>query len=133
MFRILKKNQKGFTLVEVIVVAVIVAVLALVAIQLYQGYVREARSNTAENLAASAASFLQAAENVTQNYNPATPLIAGGTWTSTMPTSGEVITFACPANARLTVAGNNVTAEIGNNTGAGGAFVVLESATRAWR
>ena len=55
------KNQKGFTLVEVIVVAVIVAVLAAVAIPLYNGYIFDSRTNVCENTAASIASAFTAA------------------------------------------------------------------------
>ncbi len=50
------RKQKGFTLVEVIVVAVIVAVLAAVAIPLYNGYIRDSRNNVCQNTAASIAS-----------------------------------------------------------------------------
>ena len=55
------KNNKGFTLVEVIVVAVIVLVLAAVAIPLYNGYIKDSRRNVASNNAASMASALVAA------------------------------------------------------------------------
>ena len=51
----LLKNKKGFTLVEVIVVAVIVLILAVVAIPLYQGYVNDSRQAAAENLGATVA------------------------------------------------------------------------------
>jgi prepilin-type N-terminal cleavage/methylation domain-containing protein len=51
------KNNKGFTLVEVIVVAVIVLVLAAVAIPLYNGYVRDSRQAAAENIAGSIAAL----------------------------------------------------------------------------
>lgn len=51
-----KENQKGFTLVEVIVVAVIVAVLAAVAVPLYNGYIRDSRTNVCQNLAGTIAS-----------------------------------------------------------------------------
>jgi prepilin-type N-terminal cleavage/methylation domain-containing protein len=54
------KNQKGFTLVEAIVVAVIVAVLAVTAVMLYQGYITEARQNTVNNLAETAAASANA-------------------------------------------------------------------------
>ena len=50
------KNQKGFTLVEVIVVAVIVAILAAVAIRLYNGYINDSRTNVCNNIAGSVAS-----------------------------------------------------------------------------
>ena len=54
------KCSRGFTLVEVIVVAVIVAVLATVAIPLYSGYVESAKLNTAENCAGTLANFISA-------------------------------------------------------------------------
>jgi prepilin-type N-terminal cleavage/methylation domain-containing protein len=50
------RKEKGFTLVEVIVVAVIVAVLAAVAIPLYMGYIRDSRINVCNNVAGSVAS-----------------------------------------------------------------------------
>ena len=53
-----KKGQQGFTLVEVIVVAIIVAALAAVAIPLYNGYVTSSRNNAAANAAGSVASFM---------------------------------------------------------------------------
>lgn len=63
MSTIIYKNLKyarGFTLVEVIVVAVIVAVLATVAIPLYTNYVESSKKAIAENCAGSLASFISA-------------------------------------------------------------------------
>jgi prepilin-type N-terminal cleavage/methylation domain-containing protein len=54
------KNSKGFTLVEVIVVAVIVAVLAGVAVLSYNGYIKDSRKNMAANTAGSIASLFGA-------------------------------------------------------------------------
>jgi len=62
------KNQKGFTLVEVIVVAVIVAVLAAVAIPLYNGYIKDSRKNVADNLGGTVASACGA--TIQQNLTP---------------------------------------------------------------
>jgi len=50
-----RKNQFGFTLVEVIVVSVIVAVLAAVAIPTYTNYINGAKQNAVNNLAQTAA------------------------------------------------------------------------------
>lgn len=122
------KNEKGFTLVEVIVVAVIVAVLALVSIQLYQGYVTEARKNTAENLAASAASYLQSLVNIHDTGFVSTltnPLEAGNSWVAfagdSSLTTNKVI-FTCPANAKITYTegdSGTVKAEVGGTPSKG--------------
>lgn len=63
MLNKLLKGRRGFTLVEVIVVAVIVAVLAAVAIPLYVSYVNDSRVNQCENVAGSVAHFCSACMN----------------------------------------------------------------------
>jgi prepilin-type N-terminal cleavage/methylation domain-containing protein len=57
------KSQNGFTLVEVIVVAIIVAALAGVAIPMYTSYVSTSRQNAAANAAGSIAAFMGACVN----------------------------------------------------------------------
>ncbi len=57
------KSSEGFTLVEVIVVAVIVAILASVAIPLYLNYVTTSRNQVALNTAGSVATFCAACQN----------------------------------------------------------------------
>lgn len=52
-----KKMKKGFTLVEVLVVAVIIAILAAVGVPLYMNYVKDARKGVAENAAGEAANL----------------------------------------------------------------------------
>jgi len=64
MSRFFKTNSDGFTLVEVIVVAVIVAALAATAIPLYLNHVNDSRNSAAANAAGSVASFCGACENV---------------------------------------------------------------------
>jgi len=119
-----KKNNKGFTLVEVIVVAVIVAVLALVAIQLYTGYVNDARENTSENLAASAAGFLTTERNRGSTITVGTvtgPALIGSTNPDNDP--ADIPRFQVPTNASLTITGSSavggtVTATVGTGTNA---------------
>ncbi|KMQ50772.1 hypothetical protein CHISP_2295 [Chitinispirillum alkaliphilum] len=98
----LKKNS-GFTLVEVIVVAVIVAVLALGAIQLYQGYIRDSRSNTAENLASSAAGYITTERNRGASGSVS---VNDGVITFDTDATGESTRFSVPDNANLIITGN---------------------------
>jgi prepilin-type N-terminal cleavage/methylation domain-containing protein len=56
----LKYNNKGFSLIETLVVCVIVAVLAAVSIPLYNGYVTNQRWTTVNNLAETAAASANA-------------------------------------------------------------------------
>jgi len=48
-------RQKGFTLIEVIVVAVFVLILAAVGIPMYNGFIMTERQNVVDNLAETAA------------------------------------------------------------------------------
>jgi type IV pilus assembly protein PilA len=87
-----KKSQKGFTLVEVIVVAVIVAVLAAVAIPLYLNYISDSRMNAATNAAGSICSFCGACVN------------SGGTITAGSPTTcSNGTSVQIPAKITVTI------------------------------
>lgn len=44
----LVKNQKGFSLIELLVVVVIIAILAAIAVPIYMSYVRKARATEAQ-------------------------------------------------------------------------------------
>jgi prepilin-type N-terminal cleavage/methylation domain-containing protein len=50
-----RRSQKGFTLVEALVVSVLMAILAAVAIPMYSGYVNSQRIQNVKNLAQTAA------------------------------------------------------------------------------
>ena len=67
-----RQHEIGFTLVEVIVVAVIIAVLAAIAIPVYNGFVRDARQDAVDGLAQSAA----AAANVWLRKTGANPALS---------------------------------------------------------
>jgi prepilin-type N-terminal cleavage/methylation domain-containing protein len=82
------KSQRGFTLVEVIVVAIIVAALAGVAIPMYNNYVTTSRSNAAANAAGSVASWL--GQCLSQQG-------AVGGITTTQTTGAAPITITCAA------------------------------------
>ncbi len=56
----MKNHGQGFTLIEAIVVAVIIAVLAAIAIPMYNGFVRDARQDSVDNLAQTAAAAANA-------------------------------------------------------------------------
>ena len=102
MFKKLRRNQKGFTLVEVIVVAVIVAILAAVASPLYLGYVRDSRINQCENAAGSVASFCGACANISGTISPTGDVASGATITCTNPANAaNNTTMIVPA--RITV------------------------------
>jgi prepilin-type N-terminal cleavage/methylation domain-containing protein len=72
------KAQNGFTLVEVIVVAIIVAALAAVAVPLYLNYVGSSRDNSASNAAGSIASFCGACVNAAGNLTDNSVAAGGG-------------------------------------------------------
>lgn len=100
----LRSGQYGFSLVEMIIVGAIVGILAVVAVFLYAGYTREARQDVAENLAASAASFVGSVSNMdeTQLDNLDEMPTSGRRWSVTLP-SGAPSHFVCPQNATIDI------------------------------
>jgi prepilin-type N-terminal cleavage/methylation domain-containing protein len=77
-----KKMRKGFTLIEVLVVAVIVAILAAVAIPAYNGYIQTSKARVATNTAGTIAAALGAYYSDYQSAKPTlealTQTTAGG-------------------------------------------------------
>lgn len=80
MFKKLKKNKKGFTLVEIIVVLVILAILAAIAIPTMLGFVNDAKGKA--YIAEARTAYVAAQAIATEKKN------SGGTYT--VPTSAEV-------------------------------------------
>lgn len=106
----LLKNNKGFTLVEVIVVAVIVLVLAAVAIPLYTSYVRDSRIAAASNIAGSIATTLGTV--VSQNGVYPQLNAVGGPYVTSIAISaggiGETAGYAIPANFTAAVGADRI-------------------------
>jgi type IV pilus assembly protein PilA len=113
----LHNGNKGFTLVEVIVVSVIVAVLAAVAIPLYIGYINDSATNQANN---EAANFATAVANV---VNSGATAVNG--WAASMTnlvvtwTVPGVGTTANPPSIRIP-AGTTITIASGTGLASGG-------------
>ena len=105
LLKILKGRKRGFTLVEIIVVSVIVAILAMIAVQVYSAYFNQARKNVAENVASSAATFLNSASNVGVEVSSTTypDLNGSGQWNLPMPSSIQPSIFKCPKGVTITV------------------------------
>lgn len=117
------KGQSGFTLVEVIVVAIIVAALAAVAIPLYNNYVSSSRNNSAANAAGSVASFMGACLSQTGAVTPAAAAAAGGfdgplTLTCTFGTPAVTTTISVPTGIHIII--SSIAASPGQVTGTAG-------------
>lgn len=79
----LKKNKKGFTLVEIIVVLVILAILAAAAIPTMLGFVEDAKGKT--EIANARAALVAAQAIVTEDY-----IANNSTGDATMPTTTKI-------------------------------------------
>ena len=108
----MNKMQKGFTLIELMIVVAIIGILAAVALPAYQDYTKRAKV-TEVILAASACRTL-----VTEIYQTAKVLPAASAWgcESTTATSQYVASIDVDAVGAVTVASANITGVTGNIT-----------------
>ena len=105
--------QKGFTLIELMIVVAIIGILAAIAIPAYQDYT--IRAQVSEGLALAAAAKTGIAESYAQTGQaPATRTIAGMTALAT-DTSGKYVLSVEVVNGRIDITyGNNANRTITN-------------------
>ena len=90
-------KKKGFTLIEVLIVAVIVAILVTVAIPSYQNYIVNSRNNVARNVAGTIVN--SAAAVASQGYTVA--ILAGQTGGKITFANGDIVQI--PADIKVII------------------------------
>lgn len=95
-----KKENKGFTIIEVLIVLAIAGLIMLIVLLAIPALQRNARNTAIRNDASKAASLLQEAVNNNNGTIPAAATEATSTTTSCPTTAPVVPTVMCVANAK---------------------------------
>jgi type IV pilus assembly protein PilA len=126
----MKSAQKGFTLIELMIVVAIIGILAAIAIPAYQDYIVRARVTEGLNLASAAETTV--AENA---ENGATSLVLG--WTSPASTTNVASVTVLSTTGVITVTYTSLAKGISlkltpNSSGAGLAVSTVPSDAITW-
>jgi type IV pilus assembly protein PilA len=111
----MKAVQKGFTLIELMIVVAIIGILAAIAIPAYQDYT--IRSQVTEGLNLAAAAKAAVAESFSNTGVPPAARINAGMSATATDTSGKYVTSVAVTNGTILITyGNEVNATIGGAT-----------------
>ena len=94
----MKKSERGFTIIELLIVIVIIAILAAITIVAYNGVTTKANNSTAQGNASSVRSVAEAMNADGQGY-PTTPgALTSYSGSTKLPSGVTVVNSAPPAN-----------------------------------
>jgi type IV pilus assembly protein PilA len=125
------KLQKGFTLIELMIVVAIIGILAAIAIPAYQDYTIRAQVSEGMNLAAAAKAAV-AESFLNRGTAPATRQLAGMSNLAT-DTSGKYVTQVDVTTGVITISyGNEANAQINGATLQLGPYTTPDNSV-AWR
>jgi type IV pilus assembly protein PilA len=111
----MKHVQKGFTLIELMIVVAIIGILAAIAIPAYQDYT--IRSQVTEGLTLAGAAKAAVAESFSQTGEPPADRAAAGMSNDATDTNGKYVTQVAVDDGTITVTyGNDANAKIENET-----------------
>lgn len=125
------KLQKGFTLIELMIVVAIIGILAAIAIPAYQDYTIRAQVSEGMNMAAAAKAAV-AETYLNRGTAPANRLQAGMTATAT-DTAGKYVSAVEVVNGLISVTyGNEANTNIASNTLTLTPYISIDRSV-AWR
>jgi type IV pilus assembly protein PilA len=111
----MKHVQKGFTLIELMIVVAIIGILAAIAIPAYQDYT--IRSQVSEGLTLAGAAKAAVAESFSQTGEAPVDREAAGMSNLATDTNGKYVTQVLVTNGTITVTyGNEANSKIGGDT-----------------